>query len=69
VRVHSDLIAFYQLRIDLPPLARATTERLHCEVPTNESGTKEPVYLGLVTGHAHERAPAPRAFQARDGAR
>jgi hypothetical protein len=55
VRVHSDLIAFYQLRIDLPPLARATTERLHCEVPTNESGTKEPVYLGLVTGHAHER--------------
>jgi hypothetical protein len=55
VRVHSDLIAFYQIRIDLPPLAAATTDRLHCSVPRNAAGAEQEVYLALATAHAHER--------------
>jgi hypothetical protein len=55
VRVKSDMIAFYQLRIDIPPLGQATTERLRCSVPRDASGAEQEVYLGLVTGHAHER--------------
>jgi hypothetical protein len=55
VRVHSDLIAFYQIRIDVPPLAAATTDRIHCTVPKDSDGREQEVYVALATAHAHER--------------
>jgi hypothetical protein len=50
-----DMIAFYQLNISIPPLAQATTQRKTCTAPTDLAGQQRPVYVGLMTGHAHER--------------
>jgi hypothetical protein len=55
VKVRVDLIGFYNPGISLPPLAHATTKRVTCETPKDASGQQQPVYLGLTTGHAHQR--------------
>ena len=55
VKVRADLIAFYNVAISIPPLAHQTTSRVKCEVPASPSGEKEPVYVNLVSGHAHQR--------------
>lgn len=55
VRVRADLIGFYNLKISIPPLGHFTTARQRCEAPTNAAGEQQPVYLNVVTGHAHQR--------------
>jgi hypothetical protein len=42
-----DMLAFYQLAIDVPPQSEATTALKTCVAPTDR-------YVGLITGHAHQ---------------
>jgi len=51
VKVKIDLIGFYNPNINIPSLAHYVTPRVTCKSPS----TTDPVYLGLVTGHAHRR--------------
>jgi len=51
VKVKIDLIGFYNPSINIPALSHYVTPRVTCQSPS----TTEPVYLGLVTGHAHRR--------------
>ncbi|HEX7668453.1 MAG TPA: hypothetical protein VF395_02665, partial [Polyangiaceae bacterium] len=55
VQVRSDLIAFYNAGISIPPLGHATTKRQRCEVPADASTVPQARYVGLMTGHAHRR--------------
>jgi hypothetical protein len=41
-----DMLAFYQLSINVPPYAEVTTQRKTCVAPSDR-------YVGLITGHAH----------------
>lgn len=55
VLVRADLIAFYNIGISIPPLAHVVTSRVRCEPPTDSSGAQQPVYVNVMTGHAHQR--------------
>jgi hypothetical protein len=55
VKVRADLIGFYNVGISIPPMAHTTTKRLRCEAPKDASGQEQPVYLNVLTGHAHSR--------------
>jgi hypothetical protein len=55
VLVLSDLIAFYNVGIAIPPRTRAATSRMRCDVHQDASGEPQAVYVNVMTGHAHQR--------------
>ncbi|HVU00666.1 MAG TPA: hypothetical protein VHE30_02910 [Polyangiaceae bacterium] len=55
VKTKVDLIGWYNPVINIPANGKFTTNRVVCQVPNDASGTPQSVYLGLATGHAHQR--------------
>jgi len=55
VKVKVDLIGFYNPNISIPAMAHYTTPMVTCQTPSDASGQQQSVYLGLTTGHAHQR--------------
>jgi len=55
VLLRADLIAFYNVGLNIPPMARATTSRMRCEAPSDAGGQQQEAYVNVLTGHAHQR--------------